>query len=140
MEIIKELYNRNKVFEKLTKENNREITSFDEFDYYVFGNFSIFILELISYKRTKIISYRSPFSINEIEKHIKITSVDSVIGCGFKSISDILEIDENLSYRNLIETTFFEEMIESDNMDNYFKEYFSSKSNLIWEEYRRQIS
>lgn len=140
MEIIKELYKRNKVFEKLTKENNHEITSFDEFDYYVFGNFSIFILELINYKRNKIISYRSPFSIDEIEKHIKETSVDSVIGCGFKSISDILEIDEDLSYRDLIETTFFEEMIESDDMDNYFKEYFSPKSKLIWEEYKSSVS
>ena len=140
MDIIKELYSRNNVFEKLTKESNLEITSFDSFDYYVYGNFSMFISELINYKKNKTISYRSPFSINEIEKHINETSIDSVIGSGFNSISDILENDVNWLFRDLIGTTFFEEMIELDNVDYYFQKYFSQKNILIWEKYKKEIS
>ncbi len=140
MDIIKELYNRNSVFEKLTKESNLEITSFDSFDYYVYGNFSIFISELINYKKNKTISYRSPFSINEIEKHLKEISIELIIECGFKSISDILENDVNWLFRDLIETTFFEEIIELDNINCYFQKYFSQKNNLIWEKYKKEIS
>ncbi|MBL7936077.1 MAG: hypothetical protein JNM51_09760, partial [Bacteroidia bacterium] len=118
---------------------HHEAISFDVFDYYVYGNFSIFISELIKYKSSKIISSRSPFSENLIENYLKITSIDSIIECAFKSISEILELDSNWIYRDLITTTFFEEMIETDDTEIYFKKYFSQKSNLIWEKYKGEV-
>ena len=136
MDIIKELYKRNKIFFELNNKFNSDSGNFARFDYYVYGNFAKFVVELINYKSKRTVTEDSLFSTSFLEQFVKYSEVDSIIDDCFRSISDLLELDRNWVYRDLIETTFFEEMIELNDIDALFQRNFSTQSLRIWDRYR----
>lgn len=136
MKLAESINNSFEIFNSLT------LHELDDNDYFVMGNFSKFIVDIISYNELQenVIIVERFYTKDQFLTLLKSIVLEELIGDSFKFVAEIIQNDKNLLYLDLLDLTFFEEMYHSQYGERYINKYLPSETRYRWENYKNSIS